>query len=92
MLKQGRAELDPQVATVDPEICTDCGTCYPACPYDAISPRAEPSGKRVAVIDPATCKGCGGCAPICPERAIDLQGYTKAQIAAMIDGLAREVV
>jgi len=91
MLKQGRAELDPQVATVDPEVCTDCGTCYAVCPYDAIAPREGMDGKRVAVIDAATCKGCGGCAPLCPERAIDLQGYTKGQVLAMIDGLAREV-
>ena len=92
MLKQGRAELDPQVATADPELCTDCGTCYTTCPYDAISPMELPGGRRVASIAPATCKGCGGCAPLCPEHAIDLQGYTSAQILAMIDGLAREVV
>jgi heterodisulfide reductase subunit A len=92
MLKQGRAELDPQVASVDPQLCTDCGVCYATCPYDAISPQEGHEGRRVAVIDPATCKGCGGCAPVCPERAINLEGYTQAQIKAMIEGLAREVV
>ncbi len=92
MLKQGRAELDPQVASVDPGLCTDCGVCYETCPYDAIRPKEEPEGRRVAVIDPATCKGCGGCAPVCPERAINLEGYTQAEIKAMIEGLAREVV
>ncbi len=92
MLKRGRAELDPQVAAVDPELCSDCGTCYGICPYGAISPRDLTTGKRVAAIDPATCKGCGGCAPECPERAINLQGYTRAQILAMIDGLTKEVV
>ena len=92
MLKRGRAELDPQVATVDPELCTDCGTCYETCPYDAISAAELQPGRRTATIDPATCKGCGGCAPLCPERAIDLQGYTSRQVMAMIDGLAKEVV
>ncbi len=92
ILRQGRAELDPQVATVDADLCTDCGDCYDVCPYDAIAPQEMAAGRKVAMINPATCKGCGGCAPLCPAGAIDLQGYTGAQVVAMIDGLAREVV
>ena len=37
------------------------------------------------------CKGCGGCVPVCPSDAIDLQGYTDAQIRAMIDGMLEVV-
>ena len=44
----------------------------------------------MAVIDKTACKGCGGCVPVCPINAIDLQGYTDAQIRAMIDGLLEE--
>ena len=44
-------------------------------------------GKAVAIIDKTTCKGCGGCVPVCPVKAIDLEGYTDAQIRAMIDGM-----
>ena len=36
ILKKGTAELDPLVATVDPESCSWCGKCQEACPYDAI--------------------------------------------------------
>ena len=36
VLKKGVAELDPLVATVDPDKCTWCGKCQPACPYGAI--------------------------------------------------------
>ncbi len=36
VLKRGVAELDPLVATVDPDKCTWCGKCVNACPYGAI--------------------------------------------------------
>ncbi len=89
ILKKGTAELDPLVATVDPDSCSWCGKCLEACPFDAIQGTVL-NGKRVAWIEPAGCKGCGACAPVCPEDAIDLQGYTDAQIRAMIDGLLQE--
>ena len=89
ILKRGYAELDPLVAVVDTDLCTWCGKCLEACPYDA--PRETKAGdKPVAFIDRAACKGCGGCVPVCPHDAIDLQGYTDAQIRAMIDGLLQE--
>jgi heterodisulfide reductase subunit A len=90
LLKRGYAELDPLVAMVDHEKCTWCGKCLEACPYTAPG-EAELDGKTVAVIDKAACKGCGGCVPVCPMSAIDLEGYTDAQIRAMIDGLFQEV-
>ena len=46
--------------------------------------------KEVAYVHPALCKGCGGCVPVCPVEAIDLEGYTNAQVKAMIDALVRE--
>jgi heterodisulfide reductase subunit A len=86
VLKRGVAELDPQVARVHADACTGCADCVPACPFGAISMVAHDGGE-VAVIDAAGCKGCGACTPVCTEDAIDLQGYTDAQIHAMIDGL-----
>jgi heterodisulfide reductase subunit A len=90
ILKRGYAELDPLIAVVDEDKCTWCGKCLEVCPYGA-PVETEVSGKRVAVIDKAACKGCGGCIPVCPQEAIDLQGYTDAQMRAMIDGLVEEV-
>jgi heterodisulfide reductase subunit A len=85
ILKRGFAELDPLVAVVDTDACSWCGLCLEACPYEA--PRqVELNGRAVATVDKTACKGCGGCVPVCPEDAIDLQGYTDAQIRAMIDG------
>ncbi len=86
ILKRGFAELDPLVAVVDIDACTWCGACAEACPYGAPQ-EAEVDGKAVAVIDKTACKGCGGCVPACPVKAIDLEGYTDAQIRAMIDGM-----
>ena len=91
VLKKGIAELDPLVATVDPDACTNCGKCLDACPYSAIEPLSL-NGREVVAISEATCKGCGGCVPVCPENAIDLRGYTNAQITAMIDGLLQEAI
>jgi heterodisulfide reductase subunit A len=91
VLKVGVAELDPLVATVDPDRCTWCGKCVAACPYNAIE-QLSLNGREVATISEAGCKGCGGCVPVCPENAIDLRGYTDAQITAMIDGLLMEAV
>ena len=89
ILKRGFAELDPLVGVVDTDACTWCGLCLEACPYEA--PRqVEENGKAVAFIDKAACKGCGGCVPVCPKDAIDLEGYTDAQIRAMIDGSGSE--
>ena len=86
ILKRGFAELDPLVAMVDTDLCTWCGACLDACPYTAPA-EAQVDGKAVALIDKTTCKGCGGCVPVCPVKAIDLEGYTNAQIRAMIDGM-----
>jgi heterodisulfide reductase subunit A2 len=90
ILKRGFAELDPLVATVDAGVCTWCGACETTCPYDAIA-TVEEGGKEIATISRTACKGCGGCVPVCPSDAIDLQGYTDAQIRAMIDGMLEVV-
>jgi heterodisulfide reductase subunit A len=86
ILKRGFAELDPMVASVDADACTWCAKCLEACPYDALE-EVETGGKQVAQVVKTACKGCGGCVPVCPTQAIDLEGYTDAQVRAMIDGL-----
>ncbi len=86
LLKRGFAELDPMVAIVATDTCTWCGKCLDACRYDAIQ-QLEVDGRAVAAVTKTACKGCGACVPVCPVDAIDLEGYTDAEIKAMIDGL-----
>ena len=86
MLKKGYVELEPLMASVNPELCEWCDLCENTCPYSAIE-KIEDQGKKVAAINKTGCKGCGGCVPVCPRDAIDLKGYTDAQMRAMIDGL-----
>jgi heterodisulfide reductase subunit A len=86
LVMKGYVDLEPIIARVDPDRCAWCGKCAPACPYEAIG-RTEVGGKDVARVHQALCKGCGACVPVCPEDALDLEGYTDAQLKAMIDAL-----
>jgi MinD superfamily P-loop ATPase len=53
-----------QVAVIDPELCTACGTCEDVCRFDAI---------HQVTVDPLACEGCGACATQCPIGAIQLK-------------------
>jgi heterodisulfide reductase subunit A len=92
LLSQGRVELEPFVARVNPELCEGTGACVEVCAYEnAISLRTirqNGSEKRHAVVSPANCSGCGNCVSACPHGAIDVQGWTLKQFDAMVDGLA----
>ena len=91
MLLKGYLDRAPLVAKVDAEACAWCDVCTQACPYDGAIMKAEHDGKQVAEVRPELCKGCGLCASVCPAAAIDVDGYTNAQVTAMIDALAAEV-
>jgi heterodisulfide reductase subunit A len=90
LLLKGYVYLEPLVAKVNADLCTWCGACMEACPYDAVQ-LTTIDGKEIAEISAILCKGEGACVPICPKQAIDIEGYTGEQIKAMIDALAKEV-
>ena len=56
--------ISSKVASIDKEICTECGLCEQSCRFDAIT---------IPEIDPVACEGCGVCEFICPEGAISMQ-------------------
>jgi len=52
-------------ATVDEELCTQCGKCVEACRYNAMAML-----KEKVLIFPELCHACGACSIACPEGAI----------------------
>jgi heterodisulfide reductase subunit A len=90
LLLKGYVDLEPLVARVNPELCTWCGACMEACPYEAVQ-RVSIDGKEIAEINAVLCKGEGACVPVCPHQAIDIEGDTNEQIKTAIDSLVKEV-
>jgi MinD superfamily P-loop ATPase len=59
------------IAVIDPQRCTQCGTCIDLCRWSAIGPDF--------VVDEVGCEGCGVCVDFCPEQAIDFPIQTCGQ-------------
>ncbi|WP_028579283.1 ATP-binding protein [Desulfogranum japonicum] len=52
-------------ACVDPQVCTQCGTCRDVCRFGAID--------ETFTVQPILCEGCGVCVDMCPEKAIGFE-------------------
>ncbi len=50
-------------ATINPDLCTQCGLCRELCNWNAIS--------EDFVVDTIECEGCGVCHYFCPEDAVE---------------------
>lgn len=90
LLSKGVVEVEPLVASVNPETCSGCEVCVGVCPYRAIRLAEHEGRKRARVVD-ALCQGCGACVAACPSNAIELKGFTEKQILAQIEALTAEV-
>lgn len=62
-------------AAVDPDVCTDCGTCIARCQVHAIAAQ-----DGCSVVDRQRCIGCGLCATTCPTGAVGLRRRPEAEI------------
>ena len=87
MLKRGVAELDPQVATRPGRRLHRLRRLRAELARSARSRWSRATAARWPRSTPPAARAAARCAPVCAEDAIDLQGYTDAQIHAMIDGL-----
>lgn len=70
------------VSFVNKSKCNSCGVCELICPFKAIEIDSE---EKVAVVNKALCKGCGACVSSCIRGAIDMEGFSDAQVLAVID-------
>jgi Pyruvate/2-oxoacid:ferredoxin oxidoreductase delta subunit len=55
-------------AVVDPELCSECGTCHGRCPMEALG-----AGEGATAVDLDRCIGCGVCVGTCPSGAVGLR-------------------
>jgi len=62
-------------AVVDPELCSECGTCHDRCPMEALH-----AASGATAVDLERCIGCGLCVCTCPSDAVTLRA--KAQASA----------
>ena len=67
---------------VNPRLCSFCGLCVEACPFEA---RVMDYDERVAQVDYALCQGCGVCAVACPNKATLQKAFEHKQVMAAVD-------
>ncbi|RLG34656.1 heterodisulfide reductase [Methanosarcinales archaeon] len=78
-------EAEGTIASVNEVICSGCGLCVAACPYEVPELIVNEHGALVARINEAKCKGCGVCGCGCPSSAIIMNHFMDKQIISQID-------
>lgn len=61
------------LASVNPDVCIQCGLCIRECPNTAIT---KPHGE-FPEINQTKCVGCGACQAVCPASAIKVHPVSK---------------
>jgi len=80
LLGKDEIQAGGNTVQVKERICSGCGLCVAACPYEA---REIVDGK--ARIIEVLCQGCGACATACPNGATWQTGFTKSQVYRMVE-------
>ncbi len=73
---------EPLIACVDYDLCSGCGVCVVACPFDA---RMLDQEERISIVNEALCQGCGACVSACPNKACQLKNASPKTYIAMVD-------
>jgi heterodisulfide reductase subunit A len=84
---EGRREITPITAEVDPANCSGCMLCLQTCPFAAI---AIDRSANTAMVLGELCDGCGICVAACPAGAITGRHFTGAILAAELTGVLDE--
>ena len=87
LLTRGEIEVEPTIATIDPELCAGCKLCIEICPHSAIEFLEM---KGISSVNEALCKGCGACTAICPNKAVRQNHFTQGQVLAEVDSLVEK--
>jgi ferredoxin len=72
------------VAQVDEALCTACGACEEACPFEAIKVNGT------AVVNWDACMGCGVCTGQCPNDAVSLARDERKGVPLDVRALVQE--
>jgi len=84
LFSQREMVQEPTIAHVNEELCSGCGLCVAACPYEA---RTMHPWRPIAVVNQALCQGCSACVAVCPNKACNVHNFDTAQVLAMMDVL-----
>ncbi len=84
-IRAGQVTSQAPFAAVDEKVCTGCGTCVAACPFEAITMQKRDGTLDLSQIDPLLCTGCGNCVVVCPVKAISQPRDQDAQVLAQIE-------
>jgi len=84
LLSLPQLESKDTLVTVNPRLCSFCGLCVEACPYEA---RYLDYDERVAKVIEVLCKGCGVCAMVCPNKATAQVAFAPKQMLMAVDAL-----
>jgi MinD superfamily P-loop ATPase len=71
-LQEEHIYMSGELAVVDRERCSLCGTCIEVCRFHAVRFVDKPEG-QVIRIDEIACEGCRACSTQCPQDAIRME-------------------
>ncbi len=84
LLGMPHLESKDTLVQVNARLCSFCGLCVEACPYEA---RYLDYDERVAKVIEVLCKGCGVCAMVCPNKATAQVAFGPKQMLMAVDAL-----